>query len=315
MRFALCVCLAVTALGAALASTVAAEAPDLGGGGGRILFVKDGDLWMLDGGGARPLATGGTFSQPSWAPDGSGLAYVYRGTNFADIFVTDDQGQNQQRLTSSQSTILDNNDWNLRPTWSPDGKLLAYVSDRASTFPVVWLMSAIDGSGRRPLATPGLPQEESADALAWSPDGAQLAITLFNEPGPTQIALVPVAPNGRQLSRILTDLPGGALDPAWAPDGGWIAFAGRDGYTTEMFAVQPDGTSVTKLTSDAQLDRSPAWSPDGRHLAYLSNKTGFFEAWIVDIQADGSGALVASTPRQLTQDLHLDAPSGLSWGR
>src|ERR1700732_4169270 len=162
-----------------LLGTAAAQAPDALGG--RILFVKDGDLWVLDGSGAHPLATGGTFSQPTWAPDGSGLAYVYRGTNFADIFVTDDQGQNQRRLTNSQSTVLDNNDWNFRPAWSPDGTQIAYVSDKSSTFPVLWLMSAIDGSGRHAVATPGL-QEEAVDALAWSPDGSQLALTLFNEP-------------------------------------------------------------------------------------------------------------------------------------
>jgi Tol biopolymer transport system component len=314
MRFAVCVCLALACLGATLVGTVAAHAPDVGAGAGRILFVKDGDLWVLDGSGAHALATGGTFSQPSWAPDGSGFAYVYRGTNFADIFVTDDQGQNQTRLTNSQSTILDNNDWNFRPAWSPDGKLIAYVSDKSSTFPVLWVMSAIDGSGRHVLATPGF-QEEAVDALAWSPDGSQLAMTLFNEPGPTQIALLPMGATGRQPGRILTDLPGGALDPAWAPDASWVAFAGHEGYALEMYAVQPDGTSVTKLTSDGMLARSPAWSPDGRHIAYLSNKTGYFEAWMVDIRPDDSGALVASPPRQLTQDLHLDAPSGLSWGR
>jgi len=297
-------------------ATATAQAPGLGEGGGRILFVKDGDLWVLDTGGAHPLATGGTFSQPSWAPDGSGLAYVYRGTNFADIFVTDDQGQNQKRLTNSQSTILNDNDWNFRPAWSPDGQQIAYVSDHASTFPALWLMSAIDGSGRHAMATPGLQPEAAIDALAWSPDGSQLAITVFNDPGPTQIALLPMGATGRRLGRILTDLPGGALDPAWSPDGSWLAFAGRDGYAVEMFAVQPDGTSVTKLTSDGQLARSPAWSPDGRHVAYLSNKTGFFEVWIIDVQADASGALVTSSPpRQLTQDLHLDATSGLSWGR
>ncbi|MDQ6673287.1 MAG: hypothetical protein M3069_21525, partial [Chloroflexota bacterium] len=76
------------------------------------------------------------------------------------------------------------------------------------------------------------------------------------------------------------------------------------------------GTSVSKLTSDGVLARSPAWSPDGRHVAYLSNKTGFFEIWLVDVQPDGSGALAPSgAPRQLTRDLHLDAVSGLSWGR
>jgi TolB protein len=281
---------------------------------GRVLFVKDGDLWLLDSGGSHQLATGGTFSQPSWAPDGSSLAYVYRGTNFADIFVTDDQGQNQTRLTNSQSTVLDNNDWNLRPTFSPDGKLIAFVSDKSSTFPTVWLMNAADGTGRHVLSTPGL-NEEAVDSLAWSPDGTQLAVTLFNEPGPTQIALIPLGAAGRELGRLLTDVPGGALDPAWAPGGSWLAFAGRDGYAVDIYAVQPDGSSLTRLTSDNALARSPVWSPDGSRVAYLSNKTGYFEIWAVDVRADGSGALVASNPRQLTQDLHVDAASGLSWGR
>ncbi len=314
MRFALRMCLAVVSVCAALAGPVAAQAPDVGGGG-RILFVKDGDLWVLDSSGAHALATGGTFSQPTWAPDGNSLAYVYRGTNFADIFVTDDQGQSQTRLTSSQSRILNDNDWNFRPAWSPDGKQIAYVSDKASTFPVLSVMSAADGSGRHALATPGL-QQQAVDAIAWAPDGSQLAITLFNEPGPTQIALVPIGGPARQVGRVLTELPGGALDPAWAPDGTWLAFAGRDGYAVETYVGRPDGSSVTRLTADGVLARSPAWSPDGWHVAYLSNKTGYFEIWVVDVQPDAAGAPVASgRPRQLTQDLHLDAVSGLSWGR
>ena len=300
----------VTAVAAVIASSAALAADALPG---RILFAKDGDLWVLDANGSHPLATGGALSQPAWSPDGTSLAYVYRGTNFADIFVADDQGQSQTRLTNSQSSILDNNDWNLRPTFSPDGKLIAFVSDRTSTFPTLCVMNA-DGSGRRVLSTPGL-QEEAADSMAWSPDGSELAVTLFNEPGPTQIALVPLGSTAHQLSRVLTDLAGGALDPTWTPDGSWLAFAGRTAEAVEIYAVQPDGTSLTPLTNDGALARSPAWSPDGRQLAYLSNRTGYFEIWLIDIQTDASGALVASAPRQLTRDLHLDAASGLSWGR
>lgn len=280
---------------------------------GRMLFVKDGDLWVYDADGAHALATGGTFAQPAWAPDGSSLAYVYRGTNFADIFVTDDQGQAQTRLTASQSTILDNNDWNFRPTFSPDGRTIAFVSDHTTAFPTLQLMSA-DGTGRRPLSTPGLNQE-AVDGVSWSPDGAELAVTLFNEPGPAQIALVPIPAQGatRRNASLLTTQAGGATDPVWSPDGGWIAYSGHDGYATDIYAIRHDGSSTTRLTTDGQFARAPAWSPDGRHLAYLSNKTGYFEIWVVDLQADASGALSASAPRQLTKDLELDAASGLSW--
>ena len=69
-------------------------------------------------------------------------------------------------------------------------------------------MSAIDGSGRHVMATPGLQQEEAFDALAWSPDGSQLALTVFSEPGPTQIALLPIGATGVPVGRVLTDLPG-----------------------------------------------------------------------------------------------------------
>jgi TolB protein len=296
---------------AVLASSSASAATDQFSG--RILFVKGGDLWLLDISGPHPLATGGTFSQPTWAPDGGSLAYVYRGTNFADIFVTDDQGQNQVRLTNSQSTILDNNDWNLRPTFSPDGQLIAFVSDHATTFPTLQLMNA-DGTGRHVLATPGL-QEEDVDTMAWSPDGKTLAMTVFNEPGPAQIALLPLDATSREPGRVLTSVPGGTLDPAWSPDGSWLVFAGHDGAAIEIYVVRPDGTSLTKLTADGLLARSPVWSPDGAHIAYVANKTGYFEIFEIDVTADASGALTASAARQVTKDLQVDAASGLSWGR
>jgi TolB protein len=303
-------CLVVLCL--ALAGHALAETAPLPG---RLLFVKDGDLWVLEGGAPRQLATGGTWSQPTWSPDGASLAYVYRGTNFSDIFVTDARGEAQTRLTSSQASILDDNDWNFRPAWSPDGSQIAFASDRKTAYPALWLMNAEDGSRLRSVPMPGV-NSESVDAISWAPDGERVAVTLFAGTGPSQVAIVPVDTSLREQARLLTDRAGGALDPAWSPDGGWIAYAGREGHTSEVFASRPDGNDVVRLTNDGVLDRSPTWSPDGQHLAYLTNKSGWFEAWVLDLSTDASGVLVVSgDAHQATKDLHLDAAAGLAWGR
>lgn len=281
---------------------------------GRLLFVKDGNLWTWENGGAFERSGGGTWRQPRWAPDGSKFAFVYRGTSFSDLFVTRPDGSDQTRLTASQSQILDENRWNFRPTWSPDGRRIAFVSDRpspaqASIFPNLWIMNA-DGSGARPVATPGV-QQEVVDELSWSPDGTRLAAAIIAGPGTQQIAVVPVGTSG--AARLITAHANGALDPAWAPAGGWIAYAAREGRDVDVYAAREDGSGPVRLTTTG-LARAPAWSPDGRRLAYLSAETGAFEVWVADVQATGS-SIELRNPRQLTRDLGLDAPSGISWGR
>src|SRR5581483_6155429 len=54
---------------------------------GRILYVRDGNLWLWQGGASRQFSDGGTWYQPSFSPDGTEIAYVYWTFNFSDIFV------------------------------------------------------------------------------------------------------------------------------------------------------------------------------------------------------------------------------------
>src|SRR5690242_460307 len=72
--------------------------------GGRLLFVKEGNLWTWSAGRARQFTSGDSWRQPQWSPDGSEIAYVYRGSNFSDIFVMNADGSNNRRLTRSQSS-------------------------------------------------------------------------------------------------------------------------------------------------------------------------------------------------------------------
>ena len=54
---------------------------------GRILYVRDGNLWLWQSGTSRQFSDGGTWYQPSFSPDGTEIAYVYWTFNFSDIFV------------------------------------------------------------------------------------------------------------------------------------------------------------------------------------------------------------------------------------
>lgn len=279
---------------------------------GRLLFVKDGSLYLWANGNANKIGDGWNWSQPRWAPDGTRFVWSYRGANFSDIFISDALAGNSARLTRSQSSVLQENDWNFRPAWSPDGRQIVYATDTATEYPTIWVMSA-DGSGRKPLPIGGV--QFAVDQLAWSPDGSQLAFSLFTErSGLSQVATFPMGGSARAGTRIVTQNPAGAMDPAWSPDGAWIAYAARGERQTDVYVMRPDGTGAQRLTSSGMV-RLPEWSPDGRQIAFLSAQTGVFEVWVLDVQADGRGGLKASNERQLTRDLGVDAPSGLSWTR
>ena len=274
---------------------------------GKMLYVREGNIWLYEKDGARQLTQGGTWFQPTFSPDGQEIAYVYWESNFADIFVMAWNGSASRRLTRGQATYIMENDWAFRPTWSPDGAQIAYTSDRSSNFPVVSIMDK-DGKNPRQLLTAatGL---DAADSMSWSPNGSRIAVTALSifSPAPTQIHLLDVA---KGTTEKLTSNAGGAFDPAWSPDGESIAYIGRDGGQGELWVKRLDGgeARVGKLA----YVRSPAWSPDGKSLAVLAAQGGTFQVWVIPVQGAGD-VIEFGEPRQLTRDGTIDAASGLSW--
>jgi dipeptidyl aminopeptidase/acylaminoacyl peptidase len=111
-------------------------------------------------------------------------------------------------------------------------------------------------------------------------------------------------------------------DPDWQPDGGRMAYMGREASHHEIFTVNPDGSGVTALTrpATALVDEipanvAPAWSPDGQQLVFLSNRSddgeaGAWRLWVMD--ADGGNQ------RPLPIDIEITYTYGgeqvVSWG-
>ncbi|PYO44229.1 MAG: hypothetical protein DMD29_01000 [Gemmatimonadetes bacterium] len=107
--------------------------------------------------------------------------------------------------------------------------------------------------------------------------------------------------NLSQLRPVSADT-GQQIDPAFSPDGSRIAFVSNRDGNAEVYAMDADGTNVTRLTNDPQLDGRPVFAPDGQAILFQSQRAGG-KLQIFSMNADGTGV------KQLTQDSVSLAPA------
>lgn len=220
---------------------------------------------------------------------GSGAATVVPGDQLVytagdEIRITGLDGRGSRTLARGES-----------PTWSPDGRTIAFASARVPGNGLdIYLMSANGSDQHRLVMHPGGGGEHpinTADdfAPAWSPRGWEIAFTTKRDGNEEIYSMDPI---GHRVQR-LTDSPASDRDPAWSPDGRFLAFvSARDG-DDEIYTLGPH-RDLRRLTHDPRPDRSPAWSPDGRHIVFQSLRDGNWELHAVT----GEGTNV----RRLTAD-------------
>lgn len=286
---------------------------------------------------------------PRCSPDGKWVSYTLTTTDAkedkrdTDVWMVSTDGTQRLRITSSSES--ENS-----PRFSPDGRYLAFASGRPGKAKgrQIWLLDRRGGEAQQLTELKG-----DLASFEWSPDGKRLALVYREEeetskagegdkkddkPKPIVITRYAFKRDGagyqskKKKSRIylfeletkeLTALTSGGYDesqPAWSPDGAWIAFVSNQSVpdpdrtiNTEIW-VAPTGKgktggAPTQVTRFAGSDGGPVWSPDGRKLAFLRGSAhgmGEYDMdrlMVVELSAAANGGLAAGEAREVLPKL------------
>ncbi len=228
----------------------------------------------------------------------------------SEIYAMEIDGSNQVRLTNHPAD-------DYGPSWSPDGRRIAFVSNRDSGVDHIYVM---DSDGRNVTQ---LTRESNGSHPAWSPDGAKIAFTrnkggnqiwVMDADGQNQTRLTHVgfnvlpawSPDGRRIAFVSSNKEINVMDengnnreslirerlpwgnPSWSPDGQWIAFDSEHDFIIQIHVVKTDGSGLRKrLTGEFRNKVRAAWSPDGNTIAYVQEVPGINTTTIHLMTADG----------------------------
>ena len=210
------------------------------------------DLVMIDNFGEKPKRTllhlSGLNSAPSWSPVDDRLTLVLSKDDNSEIY-TLNNNRTLRRLTRHFNI-------DTSPTWSPDGKKIAFTSDRSGRgAPQIYIMDAHDGdkAGVQRVSF----DSSYNDDPAWSPDGDKIAYT--SRVGKRfQIKIYDLT---TKSSAVLTNGRGNHEQPTWSPDGRFIAYRHKEGSNMSTYIQRLDSDKSRQLSIGNSSGASPSWSP------------------------------------------------------
>ncbi len=201
--------------------------------------------------------------QPAFSPDGQRIAFR-SSREGGGIFVMGRTGEAVRRVTRT----------GFNPSWSPDGTLLAYATERVGLMPLnwesvseLWVVPVEGGEARRLIAGDGVQPH-------WSPHGTRIVFqTRLGTTAQMDILSIPAV--GGEPTPVTQDAPTD-WSPVWSPDGRFVYFVSDRGGSMNLWRIQVDEASgrprgaPEPVTTPAAFAAHPSVSADGRRIVFSS---------------------------------------------
>jgi eukaryotic-like serine/threonine-protein kinase len=243
-------------------------------------------VWVSRNGAEQPLAAPArAYMDPRLSPDGRRLA----------VAISEQETQEWiydfSRNTLTRFTFEGN--YNLNPVWTPDGKRIAFESNKEGPPNLFWQMA--DGSG-------GLERLNVSESIqapnSWTSDGQLLAFVELNSMSGVHMWVLRMS-DRKALPFIRT--PSNETLPRFSPDGRWLAYMSDESGRYEIYVQSYPGPGG-KWQISTEGGTAPVWNPNGRELFYRSGDK------MMAVDTPATPGFTAGTPRMLFEGTYVTPP-------